>query len=438
MSYGSTPDLDPLAFGTDPRDNDWGVHLTGDFYREPENVTRGVTIAPAEIPQPDSFKGLVDGDFFLESGLGLHRHPADLGFPGNYGFEPPPLSSAGLSKAKPLRDDIPARFAKADIPPDAPTDSYFSLETTTLHVTSNTPSEIGNHLLDFLSAQVTSSISKVSIKKFAVKADVFIDDVMCTMKVRVYHTQSGTYAIEFQRRNGDGITFNGAYKQACKYLKPRLFCGDNAQEANAAKSDYHGQTTSDAICAEGQTGAEKSLLSQAFSNLTLQPPPLAPDDGQAPDIMPLLDLATREGQAALQAEAASSFAKMAQEPGPARRALCSANGFGALAKLLDSGETEVAFPTARTLLMLAHDQEAEHLFVEQQLLKKMLGKVRCSETPAFVRQQLSQAVGAVVPRCAPCLDHGDRGTLEAELARAMEAAECKQVYGSLQQAQLAL
>ena len=114
------------------------------------------------------------------------------------------------------------RFDEGDVPPDPPTDRFFELEATTQYATSVAPFEIGNHLLDFFNERVQATLVKMRRPKFGIKADVFIDGLMCRTKVRVYSLDGCRFAIEFQRRSGDAICYNGAYQKARRFLEQRL------------------------------------------------------------------------------------------------------------------------------------------------------------------------------------------------------------------------
>lgn len=45
---------------------------------------------------------------------------------------------------------------------------------------------------------------------------------MCKVKVRTYRENSGTHAVEFQRRTGSSVVFSAIYWQAVQYLATRL------------------------------------------------------------------------------------------------------------------------------------------------------------------------------------------------------------------------
>lgn len=243
-----------------------GPAFFGDFYRETDNVCRGVTLPQGDVPGAIPFKDFGDGDFYREpdrAGFGLS---SDMGF-----------SSSTLLENVGINTET---FMPTDFPPPSPTDSFFKLEMTTLYVASSMPCEIGNHLLDFLGTEVVSTITKMRRAKFSIKADVFVDSMMCSLKIRVYSQESGQFAIEFQRRSGDTISFNVTFQKLAAYLKLRLSMLSNAPDAPVVL--FH---------------SEPLPLSQGTMSDT--------------HFAPLFDLAGLVGSPGLQAEAAACLSKMA-------------------------------------------------------------------------------------------------------------------------------
>jgi hypothetical protein len=180
------------------------------------------------------------------------------------------LDSAGISTES---------FMPTDFPPPSPTDSFFKFEMTTLYVTSTFPYEIGNHLLDFLGKEAVSTITKMRRAKFSIKADVFVDSMMCSLKIRVYRQESGQFAIELQRRSGDTISFNVTFQKLAAYLKPRLYMLTDAPDEPAVL--FHSDPLS----------LPQGTMSDA-------------------NFAPLFDLAGLVGSPGLQAEASACLSKM--------------------------------------------------------------------------------------------------------------------------------
>lgn len=354
--------------------------LEGDFYRE-SDVVRGVSLEAL------SFKAGIEGDFY---GCEDDCKGATRGFVasdpyqlGTYGFHDL-LDKNADCLSKGCYDDVEgnqvphlvshvARFTEADCPPPCPRDPLFSFETTTFFVLDAEPSEIGNHLLDFMGSKVVSSVTKVSRKKYAIKADVFVHSAMCTLKIRVYREpqQQGKYAVEFQRRSGDCVSFNGAFQLAAQYLKHRFVMVENAPEEAAEEPP-------------------PPMLGLATGNL----------DEAA--ITPLLDLAGQVGLPSLQAESAAALAGIAQDSVTAEH-LCSNRAFVEISKLLQSDQTDVAYPTARLLSSLARCPKAQACFSCPGLLLTILEKVRSKRTCQLVQHELAQVLNVAISLCAATL-----------------------------------
>lgn len=418
QAYG-TSDIDQLAFVPMPEQNDgWqGVtNLEGDFYREYDNVVRGATISPAEVPCLSSFNSPVDGDFYREpgdaaKGTGLGCGPwADLGYSQALAAAPPPLAgNSGLCKV------AARRFADADCPPEVPEDPFFTLEKTTLHVTSGRPFEIGNHMLDFLNTQVTASITKVSNKSVAVKADVFVETRMCTLKLRVYRGPQGTYMVEFQRRDGDAVAFGAVFRQAAQYLGARVqVAGAPLQVAPHA-------------------------LQRSPAGIDVEVPPKAMAEAT---LAPILDLAGPTSSPTLQAEAAAMLAETVNKPDAARALFADDSYMEAacvsLKALLECDRTDVAYPTARTLRSMAMWAQSEDCFTTHGLLKTMINKVHSRSCCSLVLRELAQAVAAATPHCVGRLSHEAIHEASFTLGEALQGTEDVIVHQSLQQALLAL
>ena len=140
-----------------------------------------------------------------------------------------------LADAACLHDDTPSGdqlsslgilFDRDDAPPLLPVDPYFCLASTTLHFEHNVCSadHISNRLLVFLrkNANVADAeilITKVNRKKCSVSADVKIEELECSLKMRMYQTIAGWYCLEFQRRSGGALAFQRIYNLASKDIQ---------------------------------------------------------------------------------------------------------------------------------------------------------------------------------------------------------------------------
>jgi len=258
------------------------------------------------------------------------------------------------------------RFQKGDSPPPAPTDSFFKFEVTTLYATSHEPFEIGNNLLDFLSGQVVSTLTKVRRPKFSIKADVFADGMMCTLKIRVYGQNPGQFAIEFQRRTGDTLSFNGTFQKAAAFLESQPHLSLQSNEAPAP------------------------VLSFMPPEL---PAGLAEQSVDEVDLQPLLDMTSLVSSPWLQAEAATALSKLAAE---GKAAMRTDRVFQGIGELMQSSSTDVAHPTACLVSHLAEQGETATLFASHGLLQKMIDKVHSPQTNVPIRRQFAQALCAAV------------------------------------------
>mmetsp|Transcript_71309 Transcript_71309/g.159655 ORF Transcript_71309/g.159655 Transcript_71309/m.159655 type:complete len:426 (-) Transcript_71309:8-1285(-) len=396
--------------------------LAGDFYREPDNVYRGLSMpaAPLEGAPLAPFKGFMEGEFFepddILKGMNMaaEAHASRLGSSDMYkGLSKTPGGPSKASHVSPGDET----FTEADTPPDAPTDPFFKLEVTTVRITSRTPWEIGNDMLDFFKTRVVASITKVNRQKFTVKADVFVEASVCALKARAYQEEHGTYAVEFQRRSGDAVTFNRVFQQASKFLSPR-FIPVKLTEKRYTPEAYAEEASS-------EFGGEELLRSSA-----------AESQGE---LRPLLDMAGLLDLPSLQAECAAALADMAQDTRVACR-LCTRHTFEDIKKLLQADCTEVAYPTARVLLYLAQCSEAVSCFSDRGLLSMMLDKVRSKGTSSLVRQQLAQALNAAINRCAATLSRTVSDGIMLDMIAAIQeiGARDSPTYRNLKEAQLVL
>jgi hypothetical protein len=140
------------------------------------------------------------------------------------------------------------RFSAENVPPPLPTDQSFELEPTTFEVFGKEPVKLGNHLINFLSMGAGAVVTKVSTKKWSIKAEVNpdLDDESeaCSLKVRIYDKGEGCLVIEFQRRRGETTTFHQIFDQAAEHLTVQFKVpksteedSDAVVEASAEKQD---------------------------------------------------------------------------------------------------------------------------------------------------------------------------------------------------------
>jgi len=176
----------------------WPSHdqlgLTGDFYREPDNLCRSVwfsdvskdeTVATAWTGHVTSMKTGCSSDCLLPHVV-LHSK----------------------------------RFEATQVAPKAPSDIFFRFKPTTYWLHGVAAPDIGNTLLDFLASTRAATITKVNQAKFSIKANVVMDGSECTVKLRMYSDDAHrALALEFQRRSGCDLVFNKFYQLVREYLE---------------------------------------------------------------------------------------------------------------------------------------------------------------------------------------------------------------------------
>jgi len=355
-----------------------------DFHCLPDDVTRGVSMpcAPYDMlgglefyGKEDAFPGIPrdigDPDFCYQDPLDMRQCLGGLpqGLDDNMvdGTVTDHLGSAGTVGTAVLQ-----RFTEANRPPSVPSHTGFQLTATTLRVHSTVePFEIGNAVSDFLSTQVKSSISKVRIEKFAIKAEVFIDNASCVLKVRCYYGAcAATYFVEFQRRKGDCVAFSKAYQKAAEYLSSRL------------------------------------PVFPAVAAVPVLPKACPPERGlgaaYTEGIAPLLDLANDASHPTLQEEGAASLSDFAQNTQDAGL-LCNESAFDGFKTRLHSTQDSIAYYTACTLSALAQRPEAASCFADHGILPIIADKIRSTATSEIVQHELAQTLNTALAACATAL-----------------------------------
>lgn len=348
----------------------------GDFYRESDDVVRGVSI-PLPLQSLESMlpgSGLHKGFFETElDGFGTNG----LAF-GVSSVKDPMLTQLSLMKEQvgPVggqpyeekEEDFQACFA----PPAPPSSQHFRLEATTVSVDGGPPHEIANRVLDFLRSQVVASITKVRPAKYTVRADVFQDGAACALKVRVYRlggASSPRYSVEFQRRSGCAFAFRSVYDRAAAFI---------------------GEAFTTEACPCAGTSATRLL----------EPPvPLDETELDFDDVAPLLDMAR---STSLQAEAAASLSRLADGGRGSAKPLLQQPKETAMAleQLITCNTFEAAYPAACALMSLASYPESGPLLATPGLLQSAVRGIRAEAVPGPVRDALAQSVGLSVRSCA--------------------------------------
>lgn len=258
------------------------VQLTGDFYRESDDVTRGVTLLSGEemyFPHELSCKCLTE--------------------------------SAAPSM----------RFSDSVLPPAVPLAESQMLPTS-LRLTTDSAADVAESICQFLETEVASIIIKVSPQKFSVKADVFQDlngcPAHCLLKARVWRCGT-TLLVEFCRRRGDSVAFQGLFRAAVQFLLTKF----------------------------------ESPAMPEMTNFALPPP--APETLAKLELLPLLDMIQGgAAQGPLQAEALAALAALANLSQAGADAVCAAlqELRPSLRAAGASPSSEVAFPACCLLSTL--------------------------------------------------------------------------------------
>jgi hypothetical protein len=218
--------------------------------------------------------------------------------------------------------------------------------------------------MEFLRSEVVSSVTKVNHVKFTIKADVCLDNLFCSVKMRVYKIDLGQYKVELQRRSGDSIAVSRLHSMMSKYLK-------SATPVNQASLL---QQSHDSTGFDSNQGRPANIDAE---NSTL-PLPLAGDSKL--DLAPLLYLASDSQDVALQAEGVSALAQAAQDSAAAQ--LCTPEVFALLQRLAQVVNFSIAESLFRITCSLAVLPQA-HQHSDFFSLHKSLKESRCAARLRF-------------------------------------------------------
>lgn len=353
--------------------------LLGDFYREPEDVTRGITLS--------AFDCNSIGDVWSPTLSGP--------------WEPLKLIEAPRSV-----QTRACRFQDFEEGRKVPEDPFFVLEKTTQYLLGVSPSKAGNLLLDLLEQEIPSSITKINEKKFTIKANAFHDGNACQIKICIYQQEPGC-AVEFQRRSGDALAFWGVYEKAKQYL-----CEHTAS---------HGLQRNLAISKSATKGFPTTVDDLSPMGLDVQRMP-ADFFGEAANEDYLTVLLQMPRQAPhLQDEIASSILGMVQDENLQNLAAwCKPEAFEVLLELLASDRFVAVYPVACLLVRLADLPEARSQFLNQGLSKFVLPRLWVQATGATVWLQLADLVHSVVSKDAAHMTGKERQETAAAIAAAIE------------------
>lgn len=433
---------EPLRFFEDFQALDEGsgpsmLNLAGDFYHEPDNVQRGVTMTvglEGDIGIMQDFYRSKDVSrgvaFDAEMGYssvdqlspsfrtgepyeffdGKASHPTD---PSSFSdLTPLPTSLLDLQKAAdlpsedfgpfkqahskfeaPAKEAAPSAFSdKKGVPIELPP---FGNERTTLMFKGPSPAELANCVKSFLDDVVRSEIIKLRPAKLSLKAQVFREDggshTNCTLKVRVWTVppsgrESQRLAVEFARRSGDAANFLRTYDEAAQFLRARF--------------------QADCVHSTAPVMPPPPLPSPPEEDEASAPAKLLVADTDCDAYMklrtPLLDLADpkSESNKPVRAEAVAALAAAATCTG-ARVLLKLFASLGLdisafLAGLLSSERLDVVYEASRLAAQVApyvSDGDAGAL------LLTALKAVRAEKTSRLARLELADAVCSAAPGC---------------------------------------
>lgn len=280
------------------------------------------------------------------------------------------------------------KFTEADTPLETPPEP-FRLEATTVHVilkVAEQPCELGNRLLEFLhSTSILANITKFTAKKFAIKVEAFVENVMCTLKIRIYKS-AATYAVEFQRRAGDTVTFSQVYQKARNYLR-ELFT-------------FEAQPVALPVCSPSQRVRDLDI--------------------QEADLTPLLDCAGYCPD--LQAESAVGLAELIQD-GRFPCSLLSRRVLQAIGQLLQNNRADTALPTARVVNAITNEKAGCELLADHGLLPLILSKT-CTGNH-LARRELVIAADLIILHCGWRLTAHEVGVVKRELELALQDPLCQ-------------
>lgn len=233
------------------------VALLGDFYGEPEDVVRGLTLSPGDE--------LCCGNLDQEWDGGQSKKLE--------GFEEQSPEGASSKSVE--------RFQATDLPPTLPAELAAFLEVTTLRLSQSSSVAVGNSLLELLE-NAAARVYKLSRIKFSIKAEVIVSGLHCHVKIRIYQQQD-TCIVEFRRYDGDAVAFNKFYCQATHHLHGLAFSSDTCKipktDALALKTsiaplldmaDSSQDTRVLSEVASGLTGIDPTLLSTPHALSVLQ------------------------------------------------------------------------------------------------------------------------------------------------------------------------
>jgi len=277
-------------------------------------------------------------------------------------------------------------------------DPFFYFEQTTRYLQVS-PSRAGNWVLDFLEEEIPASITKVNNNKFTIKAEAFHGSLSCSIKVYLYQQETGC-AVEFQRRSGDAIAFQGIFDKASAYL-----CEHTASQGSLLSTEKPGVT------------------SAAVKGCSLLCAPTDMDVAVEDCLQVLLEMP--RNTCPEQDEIASFILGMVEEDNAQKlTAWCEPEAFEVLLQLLATDRFNAAYPAAQLLARLADVPEAKsHLIkcINQGLLKAVLLRLWVQATGAVVWLSIANFVHSVVLKYAAHITGKEHQETAASIAAALHS-----------------
>mmetsp|Transcript_60048 Transcript_60048/g.106870 ORF Transcript_60048/g.106870 Transcript_60048/m.106870 type:complete len:342 (+) Transcript_60048:151-1176(+) len=294
------------------------MRLLGDFYRETDAVTRGVTLFPGDAEEVDPFRD-IDGAW---SPLGKGQEAKLSGFVHD---------SDGFAAEAAKDSTALAQFTDAVQAPVVDGDRFHA-SATSLLLQAVSAAEVATSIQKLL-LQESGEIIKVRPAKFSLKADIFQEVngslLHCRLKVRIFRSaelkQSEKLMVDFCRRSGDAVAFQRIFSRSVQHLLTEF----NAADGSEAILPYLGETD--------DAPFQIHIVSDP-AELTLVP------------LLEMLQGDASPAQLAQQAEAIAALAALASASTTSAVAVCAALEQlarpGILEACASSCRAEVAYPAA--------------------------------------------------------------------------------------------
>jgi len=308
--------------GLDAQQTPSDFSMPGDFYMEPNDTTRGVTL-----------------DVFDYTGHLQH----DLNFFGKpFADDDSHTSNFKNCQFVTVKESVGTSmspFCEKDEAPALPVDDLFQLERTTIPVQGMSAAETANSVMIFLNDSATSRITKVNSRKYTIKAEIIFDCLFCEVKARVYRQASQQYVVEVQRRGGDAIAFDRWYRGLSQHIN---LCCDGVDSKHASAS---------AMCSVQGIFLDAPSWERGSCVASLEP---------------LLNLAEQRDDRTLQAEAVLALAQAAQNMDLASH-ICTPQVIPLLRRLAEAAPFSIIQPLSRLVGSLVALPQAAALLELQKL-----------------------------------------------------------------------